>query len=145
MTKEGEGKQVTFIKKGDCMLSQKLLDKEKIMEICKKDHTIFKKGMVFNCIKVLNPDLCSSMLTPPVTFCGYTDKYELLFSSGNGQYYFSLCDGWGVQDGCLYALSIGEIRRDYKRTVTKEIIAVNINDIAQDGGVLNCISWETTI
>ena len=27
----------------------------------------------------------------------------------------------------------------------KEIIAVNINDIAQDGGVLNCISWETTV
>ena len=128
MTKEGEGKQVTFIKKGDCMLSQKLLDKEKIMEICKKDHTIFKKGMVFNCIKVLNPDLCSSMLTPPVTFCGYTDKYELLFSSGNGQYYFSLCDGWGVQDGCLYALSIGEIRRDYKKPVTVDEIEYEANN-----------------
>lgn len=28
---------------------------------------------------------------------------------------------------------------------TQEIIAVNIKDIAQDGGVLNCISWEMTI
>lgn len=26
----------------------------------------------------------------------------------------------------------------------KEIIAVNINDIAEDGGALNCISWETS-
>lgn len=122
MTKEGEGKQMTFIKKGDCMLSQKLLDKEKIMEICKKGHTIFKKGMVFKCIKVLNPDLCGSMLTPLVTFCGYTDKYELLFSSRNGRYYFSLCDGWGVQNDCLYALSVGEIRRDYKKPVTVDEI-----------------------
>lgn len=32
-----------------------------------------------------------------------------------------------------------------KSIFKKEIIAVNINEIAQDGGVLNCISWETTI
>lgn len=32
-----------------------------------------------------------------------------------------------------------------KYIFAKEIIAVNINDIAQDGGVLNCISWETTV
>ena len=104
------------------MLSQELSDKEKIAEICKKDNTVFKKGMIFNKISVLRPDLCGSMLTPPVVFCGYTDKCELLFSSGNGRYYFSLCDGWGVQDGCLYALSVGEIRRDYKRTVTVDEI-----------------------
>lgn len=29
-----------------------------------------------------------------------------------------------------------------KSIFANEIIAVNINDIAQDGGVLNCISWE---
>ena len=29
-----------------------------------------------------------------------------------------------------------------KEVLEKEIITVNINDIAQEGGVLNCISWE---
>ena len=110
------------------MLSQKLLDKEKIIEICRKDNTVFKKGMVFNDIKVLYSDFCGSMLTPPITFCGYTDKNELLFSSGNGRYYFSLCDGWGVQNDCLYALSVGEIRRDYKRAVTVNEIEYEANN-----------------
>lgn len=58
MTKEWVESQMTFIKKGDCMLSRKLPDKEKIMEICKKDHTVFKEGTVFNEIRVLHPDLC---------------------------------------------------------------------------------------
>ena len=30
-----------------------------------------------------------------------------------------------------------------KEVFDKEIITVNINGIAEDGGVLNCISWET--
>ena len=29
-----------------------------------------------------------------------------------------------------------------KEVFEKEIITVNINDIAKEGGVLNCISWE---
>lgn len=32
-----------------------------------------------------------------------------------------------------------------KNIFTKEIIAVNINDIAKEGGALNCISWETRL
>ena len=30
-----------------------------------------------------------------------------------------------------------------KEIFEKKIVAVNINNIAKDGGVLNCISWET--
>lgn len=30
-----------------------------------------------------------------------------------------------------------------KEIFEKKIVAVNINDIAKDGGILNCISWET--
>ena len=30
-----------------------------------------------------------------------------------------------------------------KEIFEKKIVAVNINGIAKDGGVLNCISWET--
>ena len=77
------------------MLSEKLIMEEKIKAICKKDRTIFQKGAVFDKITVLNSDPYDSMLCGPVTFLGHTDSYEMLFSSGNGRYYFTVRDGWG--------------------------------------------------
>lgn len=100
---------------------------EKIKAICKNDRTLFRKGAVFDRITVLNSDLCGSMLCGPVTFLGHTDSYEMLFSSGNGRYYFTVRDGWGVEDNCLYALSIGAIRRDFKKPVTVEDIEFSVN------------------
>ena len=109
------------------MLSEKLIMEEKIKAICKKDRTIFQKGAVFDKIIVLNSDPCDSMLCGPVTFLGCTDRYEILFTSGNGRYYFTVRDGWGVEDNCLYALSIGAIRRDFKKPVTVEDIEFSVN------------------
>lgn len=100
---------------------------EKIKAICKKDRTIFQKGAVFDKITVLNSDPCGSMLCGPVTFLGCTDRYEMLFTSGNGRYYFTVRDGWGVEDNCLYALSIGAICRDFKKPVTVEDIEFSVN------------------
>ena len=110
------------------MLSEKLIIEEKIKDICKKDRTIFQKGSVFGKITVLNPDFCGSMLCGPVTFMGLTDSYEMLFSSGNGRYYFTVRDGWGVEDNCFYALSIGAIKRDFKKPVTIEEIEHEVNN-----------------
>ena len=109
------------------MLSEKLITEEKIKAICKNDKTLFQKGAVFDKITVLNSDHCGSMLCGPVTFLGHTDSYEMLFSSGNGRYYFTVRDGWGVEDNCLYALSIGAIRRDFKKPVTVEDIEFSVN------------------
>ena len=109
------------------MLSEKLITEEKIKAICKKDRTIFQKGAVFDKITVLNSDPCGSMLCGPVTFLGCTDRYEMLFTSGNGRYYFTVRDGWGVEDNCLYALSIGAICRDFKKPVTVEDIEFSVN------------------
>ena len=109
------------------MLSEKLITEEKIKDICKKDRTLFQKGAVFDKITVLNSDICSSMLCGPVTFLGCTDRYEMLFTSGNGRYYFTVRDGWGVEDNCLYALSIGAICRDFKKPVTVEDIEFSVN------------------
>ena len=109
------------------MLSGKLITEEKIKAICKKDRTIFQKGAVFDKITVLNSDPCGSMLCGPVTFLGCTDRYEMLFTSGNGRYYFTVRDGWGVEDNCLYALSIGTICRDFKKPVTVEDIEFSVN------------------
>lgn len=109
------------------MLSEKLIMEEKIKAICKNDRIVFQKGAVFDKITVLNSDPCDSMLCGPVTFLGHTDSYEMLFSSGNGRYYFTVRDGWGVEDNCLYALSIGAIRRDFKKPVTVEDIEFSVN------------------
>lgn len=109
------------------MLSEKIRQKERITDICKKDHTIFKTGTVFRAITVLDADCHDDMLCGPVIFHGYTDRGEMLLGSGDGRYYFSVRDGWGVEDNCLYALSIGAICRDFKKSVTVEDIDFSVN------------------
>ena len=122
------------------MLSEKLIMEEKIKAICKKDRTIFQKGAVFDKITVLNSDPYDSMLCGPVTFLGCTDRYEILFTSGNGRYYFTVRDGWGVEDNCLYALSIGAIRRDFKKPVTIEEIESGVNNPKEPRGTYSALA-----
>lgn len=124
------------------MLSEKLIMEEKIMGICKKDRTVFKKGTVFDKITVINHDFSESMLCGPVTFHGYTDHCELLLSSGCGRYYFTVCDGWGVEDNCLYALSIGAIRRDFKKPVTVDDIESGVKKTKEQKGVYSALAAE---
>lgn len=122
------------------MLSEKLITEEKIKAICKKDRTIFQKGAVFDKITVLNSDPYDSMLCGPVTFLGCTDRYEILFTSGNGRYYFTVRDGWGVEDNCLYALSIGAICRDFKKPVTVEEIESGVNNPKEPRGTYSALA-----
>lgn len=122
------------------MLSGKLITEEKIKAICKNDRIVFQKGAVFDKITVLNSDPCDSMLCGPVTFLGHTDSYEMLFSSGNGRYYFTVRDGWGVEDNCLYALSIGAIRRDFKKPVTVEEIESGVNNPKEPRGTYSALA-----
>ena len=122
------------------MLSGKLIREEKIKAICKNDRTLFRKGAVFYRITVLNSDPCGSMLCGPITFLGHTDSYEMLFSSGNGRYYFTVRDGWGVEDNCLYALSIGAIRRDFKKPVTIEEIESGVNNPKEPRGTYSALA-----
>ena len=122
------------------MLSEKLIQKEKIIDICKKDNTAFKAGMTFNKITVLKADCNSNILCGPVTFLGHTDSYEMLFSSGNGRYYFTVRDGWGVEDNCLYALSIGAIKRDFKKPVTIEEIEHGVNNPQEPKSAYSALS-----
>lgn len=127
------------------MLSEKLIMEEKIKAICKKDRTIFQKGAVFDKIIVLNSDPCGSMLCGPVTFLGCTDRYEMLFTSGNGRYYFTVRDGWGVENNCLYALSIGAIRRDFKKPVTIEEIESGVNNPKEPRGTYSALAIGTEL
>lgn len=45
--------------------------------------------------------------------CAKISDNEILFRSKDGQYYFSLCDGWGEENGTLYGLKLG-IFHDFK-------------------------------
>ena len=80
------------------------------------------------------------MLCGPVTFLGCTDRYEILFTSGNGRYYFTVRDGWGVEDNCLYALSIGAIRRDFKKPVSIEEIEHEVNNPEEPKSTYSALS-----
>ena len=64
----------------------------------------------------------------------------MLFSSGNGRYYFTVRDGWGVEDNCLYALSIGAIRRDFKKPVTVEEIESGVNNPKEPRGTYSALA-----
>ena len=108
---------------------------EKIKSICKKDSSFLQKGTVFDKITVLESGFYGSMLCGPVVFLGRTKRWGMLFSSGNGWYYFTVCGGWGVEDNCLYAMSIGEIRRDFKKPVTVKDIKHGINKTKEPSGV----------
>ncbi len=115
---------------------------EKIKDICKKDQTVFEKGMIFEKIVVLNPRFCNPMLYGAVTFLGRTDRSELLFNSGNGRYYFTVCDGWGVENNFLYALSIGAIQRDFEKPVTVEDIEFEINHHKKPRSAYSALAME---
>ena len=116
------------------MLSETMKLKEKIICICKQDKTFLRKGSTFDKITVLKSGFYGSMLCGPVTFLGRTDSYEMLFSSGNGRYYFTVRDGWGVEDNYFYALSVGAIKRDFKKPVTIEEIEFSVNNPKEPRG-----------
>ena len=116
------------------MLSETMKLKEKIISICKHDKTFLKKGSIFDKITVLKSGFYGSMLCGPVTFLGRTDSYDMLFSSGNGRYYFTVRDGWGVEDNYFYALSVGAIKRDFKKPVTIEEIEFSVNNPKEPSG-----------
>lgn len=122
------------------MLSEKLIMQEKIAEICRRDKTRLAAGMTFDKIMVSEPGFYSAMLCGTVSFLGQTDSGEMLFCSGNGRYYFTLRGGRGVEDNCLYALSIGAIRHDFKKPVTIEEIESGVNNPKEPRGTYSALA-----
>lgn len=59
----------------------------------------------------------------PIYVLGQLAEDELLVSTGNQRYFFSLKDGWGVENNHLAAVSCGFFM-DFGRSVTKEEIQV---------------------
>ena len=91
------------------MLSNKLKRENKIYSVCKKSGSI-TVGQTFKGIRLANEDGMEdySALTHANTVCcGKASGDELLFRTEDGRYYFSVCDGWGEENGVLYGIELG--------------------------------------
>ena len=91
------------------MLSNKLKRKDKIYSVSKKSGNI-AAGQTFKGIRLADEDGMEdySALTHANTVCcGNVSGDELLFRTEDGRYYFSVCDGWGEENGVLYGIELG--------------------------------------
>ena len=103
------------------MLTQSNLRKKHIYTVCEKSGDILQ-GAVFKGVRLADRD--TSVSVPPdatIVCCGKLSEDEMLFRTEDGRYYFSLCDGWGEEDGVLYGLSQG-MCFDFKHPTAAENI-----------------------
>ena len=103
------------------MLSKKLLDKQKTISICLNSKEI-NTGDVFRGVKVTTDDPFALPQNTQVVCCGTVSSEEMLFRTEDGQYYFSLVDGWGAENAILYGLNIG-LFYDFKHPTQVSSIA----------------------
>lgn len=104
------------------MLSKKMREKAKIYLACRKSGEV-SNGNIFNGIYFAKA-LHNSEIhfeNQPIYVHGPLAEDELLVSAGNQRYFFSLKDGWGIENNHLAAVSCGFFM-DFGRPVTKEEI-----------------------
>ena len=111
------------------MVSEKILKNERILDICKKSGDI-KPGAVFDSVEVAEsiPGL-ELVKRQTVICCGKVNDNEILFKTKGGQYYFSVLNGWGEQDGILYGLNAG-LFYNFRRPMTDKDITEEINRLS---------------
>ena len=93
------------------MLSNKLKREDKIFSVCKKSGNI-SAGQTFKGIRLADEDGIEDLRDCGLTHtntvcCGKISRDELLFRTEDGRYYFSVCDGWGEENGVLYGIEPG--------------------------------------
>ncbi len=91
------------------MISKKLEQTAKINSICLMDTHPLKKGIRFKELTVLNKErIIDGILSSDSFYChGISNGEELLLSTSDNRYYFTIKDGWGAVKDHLYAISIG--------------------------------------
>lgn len=103
------------------MLSKILVWKNRIYSICEKSGDILP-GATFSGVHLADNDEFDAIPKgATVVCCGKIRNHELLIRTEDGQYYFSICDGWGEEDGVLYGLRQGFFH-DFKHPTTDETI-----------------------
>ena len=88
------------------MLSQKIIKKKRILLICDKSVGI-RSGDSFKGVELIDPYLDFISEQTNVICYGSINEEEMLFRSDDGRYYFSVKDGWGVEDNKLYGVTTG--------------------------------------
>lgn len=108
------------------MLSEKMQEKAKVYLTCLKSGEV-SAGDVFDgvCFAKEPPSNTFAFNNQPVCVHGPLAEDELLVSAGKQRYFFSLKDGWGIENNQLAAVSCGFFM-DFGHPVTKE----EINDLA---------------
>ena len=103
------------------MLSKSILWQKRVTSICERSGDILP-GARFNGARLADSwDYDFIPAGETVICCGKIRTDELLFRTEDGRYYFSLCDGWGEEEGVLYGLRRG-IFHDFKHPTTSDTI-----------------------
>ena len=88
------------------MLSQKIIRLNRIYSICEKSKEI-TMGDTFTNVRFADSDNYIIHGETSIVCCGNISEDEMLFRSEDGRYYFSVCYGWGEEDGVLYGIERG--------------------------------------
>ena len=102
------------------MLSQKLLAKIHTYAVCERSGDI-EVGDTFIDVRFADVGPSCDVSGIAVVCCGKVYDDELLFRSEDGQYYFSVRDGWGEENRVLYGISRG-IFFDFGHPTSEETI-----------------------
>ena len=103
------------------MLSKAITEKKRIYAICEKSGDI-RADAVFHGVRIADPTTFDRIPErSAVICCGSISDSELLFRTEDGRCYFSVCDGWGEEDGVLYGLHTG-LFYDFGHPTTVETI-----------------------
>lgn len=90
------------------MLAKRIINERQVYSICEKSIEI-KVGDMFKTV-VFSDQFDNEHFVPlqkGIICCGNIREEEMLFCSDDGVCYFSIIDGWGVEDGILYGLNKG--------------------------------------
>lgn len=125
------------------MLCEKIRNIIKIAEVCLSDSRAFSSGMTFDGVTIAETGCIAdkSILNGRITCHGITDSGELLVSTGNMRYFFTLKDGWGEENRRLYALSIG-FYIDFGTPVTVEHLEKMLSEPVKSKGVYAALAEQ---
>ena len=121
------------------MITPKTLRKNRIRKVCGNTGDIPREARLLsvqladqNCLMPFPADTA-------VICCGRIGDEEALFRTADGQYYFTVLEGWGEKNGSLFGIRIGWIH-DFKHpTTVPEALALcrnNPSDYCSYAGML---------
>lgn len=117
------------------MLSNYLKEKNIIYSICENSEDI-SPNTVFKAVKIAkNNDQTEKLKGRNIILCGNINEREKIFRTEDGRYYFSICEGWGIEGDTLYGLEIN-IFFDFGHSTTLQSALAECRNIKP-----SCSTW----